>query len=64
MEHIENLLKGGQNPTENWTIHELLRASFILFTYHGLCGLCLGMGLVPEQDIIQQMISLMGPEAL
>ena len=63
-EHFQSLIKGGANQNENWTIHEVLKACVILATYHGLCGLCHGMGLVPDLDIVQEMLSLMGPEAL
>ena len=49
--HMHSLLKGGSNQSENWTFHELVKGCYILFTYHALCGLCLGMGLVPDEDI-------------
>jgi len=42
----------------------VLKASLILLTYHGICGLCHGMGLIPDEDIVSEMRSLMGPEAL
>lgn len=58
------LIKGGQNQNENWTIHEVLKASMILTGYHGLCGLTHGMGLTPDIDIIQELYTLMGPQAL
>jgi hypothetical protein len=55
------LIKGGSNQNENWTIHEVLKASIILTTFHGLCGLCHGMGLTPDLDIVQELLTLMGP---
>lgn len=58
------LINGAENSNENWTIHEVLKASIILSTYHGLCGLCSGMGLRPDKDIVHELLSLMGPEAL
>jgi len=58
------LIKGGSNQNENWTIHEVLKASFILTTYHSLCGFCHGMGLTPDLDIVQELLTLMGPQAL
>ena len=63
-EHFTNLIKGGENHNDNWTVHEVLKASIILSSYHGLCGLCSGMGLVPDLDIVQELLTLMGPEAL
>jgi len=42
----------------------VLKACCILVTYHGICGLCQGMGLAPDDDIVQELIGLMGPEAL
>ena len=51
-EFFHNLIKGDSDSKLNWTIHEVLKASIILTTYHGLCGLCSGMGLVPDKDII------------
>jgi hypothetical protein len=58
------LIKEGENSNENWTIHEVLKASIILANYHGICGLCHGMGLTSDFDIVQELLSLMGPEAL
>jgi|TARA_B110000285_G_C15127523_1_gene621263 hypothetical protein len=58
------LIKEGTNSSENWTIHEVLKASIILSNYHGICGLCHGMGLTPDFDIVQELLSLMGPQAL
>lgn len=51
-EHFNFLIKGGEDHTENWTVHEVLKATVILSTYHGICGLCFGMGLVPDLDIV------------
>ena len=62
--HLRYLIKEGANQNENWTIHEVLKASIVLSTYHGLCGLCHGMGVIPDQDIVQELLTLMGPEAL
>lgn len=55
------LIKEGENSNENWTIHEVLKASIILANYHGICGLCHGMGLTSDFDIVQELLSLMGP---
>ena len=63
-EHFNFLIKGGEDHNENWTVHEVLKATVILSTYHGICGLCFGMGLVPDLDIVQELLTLMGPEAL
>ena len=49
---FQYLVKEGQNSQENWTIHEVLKASIILSNYHGICGLCHGMGLTPDFDIV------------
>ena len=51
-EHFNSLIKGGETLTENWTVHEVLKASTILATYHGLCGIAHGMGLIPDRDIV------------
>jgi hypothetical protein len=45
-------------------VHEVLKACAILVTYHGICGLCHGMGLTPDDDIVEELLGLMGPEAL
>ena len=58
------LMNDSSNQNENWTIHEVLKACIILNTYHGLCGLCHGMGLTPDIDIVQELLTLMGPQAL
>jgi hypothetical protein len=58
------LMQGSSNQNENWTIQEVLKACIILTTYHGLCGLCFGMGLTPDIDIVQDLLTLMGPQAL
>ena len=42
VDDIKSLLKDGEHC---WNLNEVLKAAFILSTYHGLCGLCLGMGL-------------------
>jgi hypothetical protein len=42
----------------------MLKATVILTTYHGLCGLCMGMGLQPDEDIRDEMSNLIGVEAL
>ena len=42
----------------------MLKASIILSTYHGLCGICHGMGIVPDYDIISELYSLVGSEAI
>ena len=47
-EHLTFLIKKGRSQSENWTIHEVLKACIVLSTYHGLCGLCHGMGLIPD----------------
>ena len=60
--HLEDLIKGGATPEENWSIHEVLKASIIFATYHGMCGLCQGMGLKQDQDIIDELLVLLGPE--
>lgn len=36
---FEDLIHGGKSPCENWTIHEVLKATIIFSTYHGLCSL-------------------------
>lgn len=58
------LMNDSSNQKQNWTIHEVVKAVFILTTYHGLCGLCHGMGLTPDIDIVQELLTLMGPQAL
>lgn len=62
-DNIHFLLKGSSH-NENFTIQEMIKASIILSTYHGLCGLCFGMGLLPDEDIRDEMKNLIGPEAL
>jgi len=62
-DHIHFLLKGSSN-NDNFTNQELLKASIILSTYHGLCCLCMGMGLLPDEDIRNEMTNLIGHEAL
>lgn len=62
-EHIHSLLKGGSN-CENLTIQKILKACVILTTYHGLCGLSMGMGILPDDDIREEMTNLFGEEAL
>lgn len=62
-DHLGFLLKSSSS-SENWTIQELLKASIILATYHGFCGFCHGMGLVPDRDIEFEMLKLFGPETL
>jgi hypothetical protein len=62
-EIIESLLKG-PDSNENLTIQELVKASLILSTYHSMCTLCQGMGLTCDDDIQEEMLSLIGPEAL
>lgn len=62
-DHVQFLLKGSSN-NENLTIQEMLKASVIMSTYHGLCGLCMGMGLIPDADIRDEISSLIGNEAL
>jgi hypothetical protein len=57
---ITFLVKG--NP--NWTMHEVIKACIILATYHGISGFCHGMGLIPDFDIVEELLSLMGPQAL
>lgn len=42
----------------------MLKASIIFTTYHGLCGICHGMGIVMDKDIISELISLVGPSAI
>tara|TARA_B110000285_G_C15104686_1_gene607233 strand:+ start:748 stop:915 length:168 start_codon:yes stop_codon:yes gene_type:complete len=51
-EYFTNLVKGSENHNENWTIHEVLKASTVLLSYHGMCALSFGMGLKPDIDII------------
>ena len=46
------------------TIQELLKASLILSAYHSLCTLSMGMGLTCDDDIQEEMLSLIGPKAL
>ena len=41
-----------------------MKASIILSTYHSLCGLSQGMGLPPDQDIVQELYNLVGTEAI
>lgn len=40
----------------------MIKASIILSTYHGLCGLCHGMGVVIDKDIISELVSIVGPQ--
>ena len=47
-DHLQYLVKGGESNSDNWTIHEVLKATIILSTYHGLCSLCHGMSLEPD----------------
>lgn len=63
-DYFTTLIKGSENHNENWTIHEVLKASTVLLSYHGMCALCFGMGLKPDIDIIQELLTLMGPEVL
>ena len=58
-EDLRSLIKDGENC---WNLNEVLKASFILSTYHGLCGLCLGMGLQTDNDIVSMLASLVGPK--
>jgi len=37
-------------------MNEVLKAAIILSTYHGMCGLCDGMGLLPDADIVNEII--------
>ena len=63
-DQFQKLIKGGTSQHENWTVHEVMKASIILATYHGICGLCQGMGVTPDIDIVQELLTLMGQEAL
>lgn len=54
-DHLHSLIKGGENNNENWTVHEVLKATIILSTYHGLCCLCQGMALQPDEDIKKEL---------
>jgi hypothetical protein len=58
--HFEFLMKEGGEQNLNWSIHEVLKASIILSTYHGLCSFCMGMGLIPDSDVMKDMQSLIG----
>jgi hypothetical protein len=51
-DYFTHLIKGSENHNENWTIHEVLKATTVLLTYHGICALSFGMGLTPDIDII------------
>ena len=64
MNDVQFLVKQGNDPSENWSINEILKASIILSTYHGLCGLSHGMGLVPDHDIVQTLYQLVDYKAL
>lgn len=46
------LMNDSSNQNLNWTIHEVVKAVFVLTSYHGLCGLCHGMGLTADIDIV------------
>lgn len=58
-EDISSLIKEGDHC---WNLNEVLKAAYILSTYHGLCGLCLGMGLQTDNDIVAMLASLVGPK--
>jgi hypothetical protein len=61
--HFKYLIKDGASPDENWSIHEILKAGIILATYHGMCGLCQGMGMQPDLDIVDELLIFLGPSA-
>lgn len=42
--HIEALVRG----TDSWSMSELVHAITIMCTFHSLCGLVCGLGVVPE----------------
>lgn len=63
-EDFQFLTKEGDQPAHNWQIQEVIKASIILSTYHGLCGLCHGMGVVADKDIISELVSIVGPQSI
>ena len=63
-EDIKFLQKKGETQNENWTINEILKASLILITYHGLCGLSFGMGINIDIDIVLNLQNIVGPAIL
>jgi len=58
--HFVSLIKEGASPDENWSVHEVLKAGIVLATYHGMCGLCQGMGLLPDRDIVDELLIFLG----
>ena len=40
--HIKELVKGEEDGTLNWTVHQVLKAGVILAYYHSLCGFVYG----------------------
>jgi len=42
----------------------MLKATFILSAYHSLCTLCQGMGIEVDEDLKEDMLILLGPDAL
>ena len=51
-----NQLINGSEQSLNWSVHEVLKATIIISTYHGMCGLCDGMGLLPDADIVNEIL--------
>ena len=43
---------------------KILKASLILCTYHGLCGLSFGMGIQIDMDIVLNLQNIVGNDIL
>ena len=63
-EDFQYLIKNAEDKHDNWGVHEVLKASIILSTYHGMCGLCFGMGLEPDADVVEDLLQVVGPQVL
>lgn len=50
--HIEYLTKGDEKDSNtNWSIPQIIQAGAVLGTYHSLCGLVFGQGIIESTDI-------------
>jgi hypothetical protein len=54
---LSSIIKEGEHC---WKLNEVIKACFIMSTYHGLCGLCLGMGLQPDTDSLVMLTKVFG----
>ncbi|RIA99103.1 PA26 p53-induced protein [Glomus cerebriforme] len=59
--HIGALIKGSQNPQDNWTIAEIVQVILIFSTFHSLSSYVLGCGIVPEYDSIGGNCEMLPP---